>query len=342
MAFYNNNLPVEYVLEKFYTFSGKPVKVGNKYNASCPICREGKHWLKKKRLYFYPNTNSFFCHNCQESWSALWWIHLVTRMECKDIVKEAIASYGSDDSCFLHKVQDYETKFSQPDIPEDSIDLLEPNTLEFYKDNKKIQAAADYIVQRRLNTAINAPKSLYYSASDFIHKNRIIIPFYDSEGRKILFYQTRKICEKVDSPKYLSKSDSEKTVFNIDKIIPEIPYIFIFEGPIDSCFVKNGVSIAGINYTNAQSKQLESLDNFYKKIWILDNPHQDNNDEVNNKLLSLIDRNETVFIWPKELDQYKDINELCSKKHMDEIPYELFLKFAKSGNEAKIAFALSR
>ena len=44
---------------------------------------------------------------------------------------------------------------------------------------------------RKLLTAINKPKSLWFCRDDFVHKNRIIIPFY--ENKEIIFYQSRKL-----------------------------------------------------------------------------------------------------------------------------------------------------
>ena len=42
--------------------------------------------------------------------------------------------------------------------------------------------------------AINRPNNFYISLNDKVHKNRIVIPFYD-DNRKIIHYQTRTILE---------------------------------------------------------------------------------------------------------------------------------------------------
>lgn len=343
-SFSNNNLPTEYVLEKFYQYAGKPKKVGTKYNASCPICREGTSWLKKKRLYFYPHSNTFQCHNCQRSWSAIGWIKQVTGQEPKSIFAEARSQYGEEMASdgFFKKDTKEEYTLTVPDVPNDAINLFNEQEIEFYKSNKTVQYALKYIRDRRLHLAVNKPKAIYVSLTDRIHKNRILLPFYDFDGKKILFYQTRELFKKEDSAKYISKINAEKTICGINNIDLNIPYIFNFEGPIDSFFVKNGTALAGIQYTIKQRMQLETLEGFYQKIWVLDNPVQDKNQEVYDKILELIDRNELVFIWPRELQQYKDINEFCMDKELNEVPYQLFVKYAKRGNEAKIALGQSR
>lgn len=342
-GFNDINLPVDYVLEKFYHYAGKPKKVGTKYNASCPICREGNHWLRKKRLYYYPASNGFNCFNCGESWSALWWIHLVSGMSIKAIAQEAKALHGDDSGTgFFQKVRADDTPWIVPSLPQDAINLFNDQEIDFYKSNKKVQTALTYIKDRRIHLAVNKPKAVYISLKDRTHKNRILFPFYSPDGKEILFYQTRLLFKEDDTAKYISKINSEKTICGINSISSSVPYIFIFEGPIDSFFVINGVAMAGIQYTQKQREQLQSLDGFYQKIWVLDNPIQDQNDEVYEKIIELIDRGETIFIWPKELAKYKDMNELCMDKGLNEVPYKLILNFAKSGNEAKLALAMNR
>jgi len=339
----NINLPIDYVLEKFYHYAGKPKKVGNKYNASCPICREGTHWLRKKRLYYYPTSNSLSCFNCGNSWSALWWIHKVTGMSIKNIAAEVKTLHGDESQTgFFQKVRKEDTPWIVPELPPDAINLFNEQEIDFYKSNKKVQVALEYIHTRHLHTAVNKPKAIYFSLKDRTHKNRILIPFYDISGKTILFYQTRQLFKDSDTAKYISKINAEKTICGIENISSAIPYIFIFEGPIDSFFIKNAVGVAGIQYTQKQQEQLQSLDGFYQKIWVLDNPVQDQNKEVYEKIIELIDRGESIFVWPNELSKYKDMNELCIDKNINEVPYGLILKYTKSGNEAKMALAMNR
>jgi hypothetical protein len=309
-------IPDSYVLNKFYSYSIEPTfrKTDSTYNAGCPICREGRSLGKKKRLFYYPASNTFHCFNCSKTWSAFNWICNVTGFSKDQILFEIENSVNSIN--VEHKLETNVKKYIKKnlELPHDSINLFDQTQTSYYRDDKTFNDTLKYIKSRRLNTAKYKPNSLYLSLTDYVHKNRLCIPFYD-RNNKVIFYQTRSIDNSF--PKYLSKEGSEKTVFGLDKIDKNFNYIFIFEGPIDSFFVKNGIGVAGLTLTKTQSTQLLEFP-FHKKIWVLDNPNFDETAKENIKKLLL--NNETVFKWTDSMP-YKDFNEMTMFEELDEIDY---------------------
>jgi DNA primase len=307
-------LPTQYVLNKFYAHAGEPIhnKYNNIYNGSCCVCREGKSWLKKKRLYFYPDTNSFYCFNCNKSWNAYNWISQVTGLSKDEIQAEAFVGEVSKD--VTNKITKERTKRNpnKQTLPMDSINVEDNQQHDFYKHNSFYEKALDYISLRKLNTAVNRSPNYYISLTDYIHKNRLCIPYYDVSG-KIVFYQTRSLDN--SEPRYLNKIGCDKTIFGIERIDPDIPYIFLFEGPIDAMFVKNGVALAGLTLSNHQQTQLNSFI-FHEKIWVLDNPKKD--EASKESIFKLLQRKERVFKWPDN-KPYKDFNEWAVKENLTEI-----------------------
>jgi len=304
-------LPLQYILEVFFQYVGNPKykSYANVYYGSCPVCREGKSWLKKKRLSFLVSKNFLYCQNCQRGWSPFEWIKEVTGKDYNTILEEAKEFDSSIEEIInRHKKEEVAKKPNTHTLPFDSINLFDTLQVKYHLKEKVVVDCLRYIQNRRLDTAINRPRTFYVSLKDFVHKNRLVIPFTNREG-KIAFYQTRAIYKEDEEPaKYLSKINGEKTVFGIDKIDENFDYLFIFEGPINAMFAYNGLAMGGIQISELQAKELEVF-RFHKKIWVLDNPFVD--EPAREKIENLIERNETVFIMPQEFRQYKDINDLC-------------------------------
>ena len=81
-------IPQDYIIEKFFQYAGYPKykKITNVYEGGCPLCREGKSWGKKRRLYFVVKENYIYCHNCGWSGSPINWVQEVTGKNYIDII----------------------------------------------------------------------------------------------------------------------------------------------------------------------------------------------------------------------------------------------------------------
>ena len=324
-------LPQEYVEQQFRIYAGySRSNSSGIFEGGCPICREGKSWGKKRRLFYIPEYDNIHCKNCHRSWNTMQWIIEVSGKSYHEVkVESKEYEYISIDYINNDTVT---TVVNNDPLPIDSINLSDPKQLEFYKNNYIVKECIKFIIKRRINLAINKPKSFYLSLKDFIHKNRLCIPFTDDVGN-VDFYQTRSFIHKEDDPlpKYLGKVGGVKTLFGADRISEDLDYIFIFEGPIDAMFVRNGVAIGGVDITSEQKSELNRYP-FHEKIWVLDNQHVDNTArEVSHRLL---DQGETVFVWPK-IDNIKDINDICIMKKINELPTTFIVKNSFTGIQGK-------
>lgn len=302
-------LPIDYTNSIFFEYAGGPEKVSNGYRASCPVCMEGSSWGTKKRLYYFPNDRYLFCHNGCGSFSDYFWVKTVTGKSFTDIKDDIANGYDADE--FTYESISFDDKtpiIKTPDLPKDSINLMDKTQLEFYKDDYWVKLAVSFIIRRGLHKAPHAPKALYLSLNDYVHRNRLIIPFYN-DNNKVEFYQSRALTTKQqDFAKFLSKMDAEKTIFNLDKVSYEMDHIFIMEGAIDSMFLDNGVAISGVYLTDYQDELLSKNCPFMKKVWIFDNPHLD---ETGREKMTEIAMKSTdlFFTWSDQFEKYKDLNE---------------------------------
>ena len=321
----------EFLIELFYTHCKRPIhkKYQNTFNAECPVCKEGKSAGRSRRLFYFPNKDYFYCHNCCKSWRPMDWVKEVSGLTFPEIVKRNKEKVQGG-TTFIKPISAPTQTVELPDLPENSIDLTDPNQVKFFFDDDYVMFAEKYIEQRRLLTAVNSCNKFYISLEDKVHKNRLVIPFFD-ENKKVVCYQTRSLTDK-EHPRYLTKF-GEKEIFNIANIDSDIPYIFIFEGPIDSMFVRNGVAIASLSPTE---KQLTTLNNLigYEKIYVFDNDKD--NIQTAKRIEKHIKQNKKIFVWPPEFRKFKDFNEICCKLNINEIPWQFVVKHSAEGAEALI------
>jgi len=333
-------VPEQYIVnvlyENIYKISYN--KYNHTYNGCCPICKEGDSWGKKKRFYYIPNKEIAYCHNCGYSKKPLTFISDVTNKPLQDIIGE-IKNFEIEIDDIIEETPQVR-KTIDFSLPEDCINLFDTNQVNYYKDNKIVKLALDVIKSRRLDKGINKPNAIYVTLKDKVHKNRLILPFYDKD-QKIIFYQSRGLTKKdlYERPKYLSKVNSERSLYGIHNLNVNLDNVFIFEGPIDSYFVENGLATCGITentdkmFTALQKEQINKL-NLYEKIYVLDNQYIDK--AALSKSIILVDNDEKVFIWPKELKKFKDFNDICVIGNKDKIKPEFILKNTYSGLKAKL------
>lgn len=326
-------LPQDYIIQTLYTRCKRPVykKHQRVYNAECCVCHEGGSSGRKRRLFYFVDERYFYCFNCARSWKELNWIQEVTHQNYHDILKES-SNFTCSVDLNVKLEKETETKLTEtPPIPADSIDICDSKEREYYssgREHKLIQTAFNYCEQRNILKAVNRPKSLYVSSEDYVHKNRLIIPFY-SESGKVECYQSRSL-EGNEYPKYLTKY-GEKCLFGENTLDPSIPYIFIFEGPIDAMFVKNAVAIGGATMTERQETFIKKCLG-YETIFVYDNDKD--NKQMDKKIKQLIKQNKKMFIWPREMQKYKDINEVCCSLNLFEFPYKFIVENSFTGIEA--------
>lgn len=323
-------IPQSYITSMFRSYADNVTENNYYMNGSCPICGEGKS-KGKKRLYYFFNDDYLYCHNCQKSWNPYFWIKEVSGMTFKEI-KEEIKEYSGEIPNFIYQVDKIEEKdWDIPDLPGQCVNLRDELQLKYYENHFIVKLALEYCKKRRLFTAINSPKTIYVCVDDFYIKNRLIIPYFDTLG-KVESYISRSLLDSDKKAKYLLKFNSDKIIFNINKVDESYPHIFIFEGPIDSMFIKNGVAISGVSLTENQQKTLNYMFPFHKIVYIFDNFRKEG-DEVVKKIKEKLRENETLFMYDREFSEFKDLNDYCVKNQIDSIDPSRILEGCYTGQK---------
>lgn len=330
-----NNLPKEYVVKKFFELGYFPQYNANNdnYSCSCPICLEGDTGIGNiKRCYYLPDKDIIYCHRCGWSSRPIKWIKEVSGITDNEILQEI--QENDYDYIDLDK-SDFDfsnIELSVDLLPKNPIDLFDKGQLLYFKNNIMVNRVIHYLKTRRLFRAINRPKALFTSIDDPIHQGRLILPYYN-EKQEVSFYQSRDVSGE-SMIRYLSKQHGQKSVFNLGNLDYSRDNYYIFEGPIDACFVKNGVAIGGINpgkskFSGIQEQQLDNI-LMMGRIWVLDSQYLDETAKEKSEIL--LNDGESVFIWPrKEGTIYKDFNEMCIDLEMNEVPEQFILNNTYTG-----------
>ena len=181
-----------FIIQTFFRCVKRPMhrKSTSTYAGECPYCHEGKSAGKKRRFFYIPEDDHLYCHNCNESRNGLEFVKDVTGLSYAEILAQA-GDYADTIEEVIKK-SDFYKKANPNPLPYDSINLFDSNQLAFYKENKVVKDAIEFIKRRKLDVAVNKPKSLWISLTDVTHKNRVVFPFYspDTNG-KVVFYQSR-------------------------------------------------------------------------------------------------------------------------------------------------------
>jgi 6-phosphogluconate dehydrogenase (decarboxylating) len=103
-------------------------------------------------------------------------------------------------------------------------------------------------------------------------------------------------------------------------------------------FVKNGIAVSGIILTDEQDETLTKLFPFHNRIWVLDN-YRFEKEEVIDSIKEKLKNNETLFFYPNDFSDSKDLNDFCVKKGLDFIDPDLLISGCFSGDRGLLKLA---
>ena len=130
---------------------------------------------------------------------------------------------------------------------------------------------------------------------------RVILPFV-SENGELLGITGRAIN---DSPlRYLTMrfQDDSPLIFNLNNV-DKTKTIFVTEGPIDSLFLPNSISVGGSDF--------KKIDDDIKHNTVLVYDNEPRSTEILKKIEEVIDLGWSVCIWDdKRISECKDINDM--------------------------------
>ena len=156
---------------------------------------------------------------------------------------------------------------------------------------------------------------------------RVVIPFFDESG-ELVGISGRAIN---DSPlRYLTMRflDDVPLIYNIDKV-DKSKTIYVTEGPIDSLFLPNAISVGGSDF--------KKIDDSIKENAILIYDNEPRNTEILKKINEVIDLGWSVCIWDdRRVSDIKDINDMVLNGLSQDEIVDIITSNTYSGLSAKV------
>ena len=303
------------------------------WNFSCPICGDSKKNELKARGFVYKNQDRlvYKCHNCGVSTSIGGLLKQLDPLVYNEYLLER---YKENTSKHMPHAN---VKEVVPKIaPEISTDLIKAGAQSIQSNQEALQ----YVMSRKIPA--ERWKDLYYvpKFKEFVNNlkytfpdttydaPRLIIPFFDEDGKCIAF-QGRAFGKEM--PKYVTikLNDKKEKIYGLDRM-DHNKRIYVTEGPIDSMFIPNAIAVAGAGF---DTKFIDAIKD--SATLIMDN--EPRSKEITKFIEKLIDNNYTVCLWPDTI-QEKDINEMVLAGKSIESIMDTINTNTFQGMEAKLQF----
>ena len=302
-------------------------KKENLATCRCFKCGDSLKNKTKTRGFFFENKGNYVykCHNCGIACSLYSVLESICPTLCKEYAFENFKDKNPE-PLVRTKVEKKQPMFCDLGTRLDILNADHP--------------AITYVQSRKI------PKEKYcnfYYCSDFSRimssfdregskEGRLVIPFYDESGN-LIGVQGRIIEEKAQEKaiRYITlKNEGEERLwYNIDKVDAR-DTVYVTEGPIDSMFIPNGISMQGAGWLEELPKKIAKS----KVVFIFDN--EPRNFEIVNLIGKYIEAGRNVVIWPNEIDK-KDINDMVMA-FGESMTMKLIINNVYSGLKAKVKY----
>lgn len=289
-------------------------KKGNDlWNFRCHICNDSQKNKFKARGYIFAQNGEYFyrCHNCSASLNFKQFLNSVDSNLAEEFTKEKFAEKSGLLIAPKKVVEKDIGKFLQPRF----IKYTALNTLKKVSQLDPAHPVKRYVVGRKIPSTMHfklfyAPKFKTFvntiipdkfktDGDDFVDEPRLIIPFVD-QNQQLIGFQGRNFSK--DGIRYITiMLDSTKPkVYGLESVDFSQRF-YVFEGPIDSMFIKNSIAMAGSSLDRLLDKHKSNA------IIVFDN--EPRNAEIVKIIEKYIQLGYNAVIWPSHIQQ-KDVNDM--------------------------------
>ena len=303
----------------------------NTLNHRCPYCGDSaKNTYKARGYHFQVGQNFVYkCHNCGKSTSSVNFLKDHFPMIHKEYIKEWLKENGkAPRQKKMPSANEFKFTPREEVLNMKRIDL----TAVCFRANEK-GVARDFL-ESKIQDLWFVPQAQTLGLLSDKYKDRVlgddprvVIPFFDESG-ELVGISGRAIN---DSPlRYLTMRflDDVPLIYNIDKV-DKSKTIYVTEGPIDSLFLPNAISVGGSDF--------KKIDDSIKENAILIYDNEPRNTEILKKINEVIDLGWSVCIWDdRRVSDIKDINDMVLNGLSQDEIVDIITSNTYSGLSAKV------
>lgn len=312
-------------------------KNDNTLNHRCPYCGDSQKNLYKARGFHFTVGQNFVykCHNCGKSTSSVNFLKDHFPVIHREYIKEWLQESGKKPRTKkTRSANDFKFTPRKELLNMKRIDL----TAVCFPANEK-EVARDFLESRKIPESkiqdlwfVPQAQSLGLLSNKYKDRvlgddPRVVIPFFDESG-ELVGISGRAIN---DSPlRYLTMRflDDVPLIYNIDKV-DKSKTIYVTEGPIDSLFLPNAISVGGSDF--------KKIDDSIKENAILIYDNEPRNTEILKKINEVIDLGWSVCIWDdRRVSDIKDINDMVLNGLSQDEIVDIITSNTYSGLSAKV------
>ena len=309
----------------------------NTLNHRCPYCGDSqKNQYKARGFHFTVGQNFVYkCHNCGKSTSSVNFLKDHFPVIHREYIKEWLQESGKKPRTKkTRSANDFKFTPREELLNMKRIDL----TAICFPANEK-QVAKDFLNSRGIPESkiqdlwfVPHAQTLSHLSSKYKDRvlgddPRIVIPFFNESG-ELVGISGRAIN---DSPlRYLTMRflDDVPLIYNLNNV-DTTKTVFVTEGPIDSLFLPNAISVGGSDF--------KKIDDSIKENAILIYDNEPRNTEILKKINEVIDLGWSVCIWDdRRVSDIKDINDMVLNGLSQDEIVDIITSNTYSGLSAKV------
>ncbi len=197
-------------------------------------------------------------------------------------------------------IMNFEPKFKKKSILDQLLDPVRNTPAETYLRNRKIPESCWDNLYYIDNIEKIEQLSEKYKDRIIGNESRLVIPFIDRSG-KLVGVTCRALGDERLRYVTVRVNDDLPMIYGLDKV-DITKDIYVTEGPIDSLFLDNAIALAGADADGGITIQHQQCTMIYD--------NEPRNEHIVSRMITAVDKNFNVCIWPESVREGKDINDL--------------------------------